>query len=154
MKKIKDLSDRDLILYSQLLKKFEECDSVRYNDIRNNGYSTKFAYHVVRLINEVEQILVEGDLDITRNREQLKSIRRGEWKEEDIRKWFEEKEVALEKVYAECKLQHSPDEQQVKTLLLECLEHHYGNLDECVTLVDRATSYLKQIKEIVDKAGV
>jgi hypothetical protein len=29
----------------------------------------KFAYHVVRLIGEVEQILTEGDIDLRRNRE-------------------------------------------------------------------------------------
>ena len=118
------------------------------------GYDVKFAYHVIRLINEVEQILVEGDLDITRNRGQLKSIRRGEWQEKDIRKWFEEKECSLEKVYVESKLQHSPDEEQIKTLLLECLEHHYGNLTNCTVIVDRAVSYLKQIKDIIDKSGI
>jgi len=122
--------------------------------VEKYGYDVKFAYHVVRLINEVEQILVEGDLDLTLNREQLKSIRRGEWKEEDIRKWFEDKETGLEKVYTESKLQKKPDQQKIKTLLIECLEHHYGSLDKCVTIVDKSTAYLKQIKDIIDKSGI
>ena len=42
-----------------------------------HGIDTKFAYHVVRLILEVEQILVEGDIDLQRNHEQLKAVRRG-----------------------------------------------------------------------------
>ncbi len=46
-----------------------------------HGYDTKFAYHVVRLIGEVEQILVEQDVDLQRDRELLKAIRRGEWTE-------------------------------------------------------------------------
>ena len=41
------------------------------------GFDVKFAYHTVRLLNEAEQLLLEGDLDLQRNREQLKSIRRG-----------------------------------------------------------------------------
>ena len=141
--------------YSQLHKmKNKKPTGKRLELVEKYGYDVKFAYHVVRLINEVEQILTEHDLDITRNREQLKSIRRGEWEEEDIRKWFEEKEMSLEKVYNESKLQHSPDEEQIKTLLFECLEHHYGSLDAVVAIVDKSTAYLKQIKDIIEKSGV
>ena len=100
------------------------------------------------------QILVHGDLDLTRNREQLKSIRRGEWTEEDIRKHFENKEVQLEQLYVESKLRHSPDEEAIRQLLLDCLEHHYGSLAECVVDVDKATLTLRQVKELIDKSGV
>jgi len=34
--------------------------------VEAHGYDTKFAYHVVRLLGEVEQILVEGDIDLQR----------------------------------------------------------------------------------------
>jgi len=141
--------------YSQLHKMSNKNPKgKRKETVDKFGYDVKFAYHVVRLVDEVEQILMEGDLDITRNREQLKSIRRGEWKEEDIRRWFEEKEVALEKVYSESSLPHSPDEDAIKTLLLECLEHHYGDLSSCVSIEDKAVLYLRQIREIMDKSGV
>ena len=70
---LQDLSDEDLKrLYAAAIK------SNREKDIVKHGYSTKFAYHIVRLLNEVEQILTEHDLDLERNREQLKSIRRGD----------------------------------------------------------------------------
>src|SRR5262249_48932248 len=59
-------------------------------------YDLKFAYHVVRILNEAEQILLEGDLDLLRNREQLKSIRRGEWTRQQILEYFEQKRVGLE----------------------------------------------------------
>ena len=39
-----------------------------------------------------------------------------------IENYFFEKEKTLEKVYAESKLQHSPDEAKIKKLLLDCLE--------------------------------
>lgn len=53
--------------------------SKRINLIDKFGYDTKFAYNLVRLLNECEQILVEGDLDLERSKEMLKSIRKGEW---------------------------------------------------------------------------
>jgi predicted nucleotidyltransferase len=119
--------------------------------VEKYGYDVKFAYHVLRLVNNAEQILLEGDLDLTRDREQLKSVRRGEWKQEDIRKWFEERETSLEKVYMESKLQHSPDEEQIKQLLMNCIEHHYGSLDKCVVNVDAATKCIDEIKQTIDK---
>ena len=46
--------------------------------VAEHGFDTRFGYHLVRLISEVEQILVEGDIDLRRNNEPLKAIRRGE----------------------------------------------------------------------------
>jgi len=88
--------------------------------------------------------MIEGTLDITRNREQLKSIRRGEWTIEQIEKYFVDKEKALEQVYASSKLQHSPDEEKIKALLLDCLEQHYGS----ISLIPRETEAEKKLKQI------
>ena len=55
-------------------------------------------------------ILMEGDIDLQRNNEQLKAIRRGEWTEERLRTWFADKESQLERVYAESTLRATPDE--------------------------------------------
>jgi hypothetical protein len=97
---------------------------------------------------EVEQILVEEDLDLERNREQLKSIRRGDWTLPEIEKYFAEKELSLEKLYTSSILRHSPDEEGIKKLLMECLEMHYGNLDACVVQPDKAIEALKMIEQI------
>lgn len=140
---LQDLSDEDLKrLYAAAIK------SNREKDIVKHGYSTKFAYHIVRLLNEVEQILVEQDLDLERNREQLKSIRRGDWTLPEIENYFAEKELSLEKLYASSSLRHSPDEEGIKKLLMECLEMHYGSLDACVIQPDKAIEALKLIEEI------
>src|SRR5262245_49407533 len=53
----------------------ERESSARRELIEKYGYDTKFAYHLIRLLNEAEQILAEGDLDLMRNREQLKDVR-------------------------------------------------------------------------------
>lgn len=116
-----------------------------------HGHDTKFAYHVVRLILEVEQILVEGDIDLQRNNEQLKAIRRGEWTETYLRDWFSRKETDLERVYAASKLREIPDEEGIRALLLSCLEHHYGRLEHCVVDPDRAVVALRNVQAELEK---
>ena len=123
----------------------------RMDTIAKHGYDVKFAYHIVRLLNEVEQILVEHDLDLQRNREQLKSIRRGDWTLEQIETYFEEKELELEKIYLNSTLRYSPDEEGIKKLLIECLEMHYGNLDSAVVQHDKNLQGLKDIQKIIEK---
>jgi predicted nucleotidyltransferase len=119
--------------------------------IEEFGYDAKFAYHVVRLLNEAEQIMTEGDLDLQRNREQLKSIRRGEWTEAQIRDYFTRKEQELETLYQESKLPWGPDEERVMTLLLNCLEEHYGNLEKCVVRPEQAVQALREVNEVLQK---
>lgn len=119
--------------------------------VEAHGYDTKFAYHVVRLLNEAEQIMVDCDIDLQRNNEQLKSIRRGEWTEQGIREWAADKEKRLEAVYLESKLRNSPDEPTIKQLLLNCLEQHYGSLEGCVVNLDAHAVALRQIRQILDE---
>ena len=123
----------------------------RSERVKIHGYDLKFSYHVVRLIEEVEQILTEHDLDLERNREQLKAIRRGEWTKEQIKDFFTQKEKDLEEVYHKSTLPHKPDEGAIKKVLLECLEHHYGSLDKAVVTEDAITEAFRQITEVVDK---
>ncbi len=114
----------------------------------------KFAYHVVRLLDEVEQILTTGNMDLQRDRERLKAIRRGEWTAEQVREFFTTKERDLESAYAQSALPHGPDEAKIKTLLLECLEAHYGSLGAAIALPDQERELLRQIKALCEKAGV
>jgi predicted nucleotidyltransferase len=117
--------------------------------VETYGYDTKYAAHTVRLLDNVAQILQESDLDLRRNAEQLKAIRRGEWKIEDIHQWFEQREKELQGAYEKSSLPYGPREAEIKQLLLDCLEHQYGNLEQCVTVVDHATVILKQIANLV-----
>jgi predicted nucleotidyltransferase len=98
------------------------------------GYDVKFAYHLVRLIGQCEQILSECDLDLRRNQEHLRAIRRGEIAENEILSWYTEKEKMLESLSESSKLRTLPDREAIKQLLLNCLEQHYGSLKECFPL--------------------
>ena len=144
------LSDEQLIKYKELYHEMNKHSSRAENIKFTSGTDRKFLYHIVRLISEVEQILIEGDLDLQRNREHMKAVRRGEVSHEDVKKWFSEKEKSLEKLYAESKLRHSPDEEAIKQLLLNCLEEHYGSLQDAIVNPDRAVVALRQIQEIIE----
>ncbi len=121
------------------------------------GFDPKFAYHIVRNLNEIEQILTEGDLDLQRNREQLKAIRRGEWDLAQIEDYFERKEKELETLYNENKAnlpwgpKHDGLQEKVKTLLFQCLEEHYGSLSQCIVNPDAAVLALKEVEGVVSR---
>jgi len=127
--------------------------SKRWESVQKYGFDVKFAYHIVRLINECEQILVHHDLDLQEksSREQMKAIRRGDWTLEQIEEYFLEKSKDLEKLYHSSKLPYAPDEVRVKNLLLNCLEEYYGNLSNCIVRPDKAMIAIDQIKEIIYK---
>lgn len=121
----------------------------RKEEYEKTGTDFKFLYHCVRLVGEVEQILAEQDLDLRRNKEQLKAIRAGEMSQEEVRAWFSVKEVELEKLYHASTLPWGPDEDKIKTLLLSCLEHHYGNLEKAYTPAAKQKRFcIKNIKPI------
>jgi len=138
--------------YAQLHKMSGKSkESKRYAMVVEYGYDLKFAYHVVRLICEIEQILTTGDIDLRRDAELLKSIRRGEWTEDRVRLWFSEKERSLEHLYTDSDvIPYKPDEDAIKQLLLTCLESHYGNLSTVITDPNATTAALRKIKDIVD----
>ena len=118
-----------------------------------HGVDYKFAYHVVRLVLEAEQILIEHDLNIEQNSEILKSIRRGEWSLEKIQEWFNVKERVLESIYATSTLRHAPDQDSIKRLLVECLEDHYGSLDNAVVLETDGDALAKEMFALLGKYG-
>lgn len=102
--------------------------SKRLPSIKKYGYDVKFAYNVVRLLEEVHMILEEGDLDLTRSREMLKAIRKGEWSIEQVNEFFDHKYKVLENVYNNSDLPMFPREDEIGKVLNECIYLHYGDL--------------------------
>lgn len=126
-------------------------NSKRSELVEKYGYDVKFAYHIVRLLLEVEQLLTEGSMDLERDREVYKSIRRGEWKLEDIEEYFKVNEPRLVALADKSKLPHSPSEEAIKKLLLNCLEQHFGSIDDCVVTEVKSIKALREIEEIINK---
>lgn len=123
----------------------------RKADMEKFGYSTKFAYHLVRLLLQCEQILIEHDLNVEQNREVLKSIRRGEWTIERIRSWFEDKEKSLGNLYIESTLRQKPDEEAIKSILLQCLEMHYGSLENAIKVDKNYEKLGRDLRSLLDQ---
>jgi predicted nucleotidyltransferase len=143
--------------YQQLHKMKTKCpeDGSKRDLLRKKyGYDVKFAYHLVRLLLEAETIMTEGTMNITRHAEHLKAIRRGEVTQQEVFDWAASKEKHLEKVYEESTLREFPAREEIKQLLLDCLEHHYGSLSQLET-VRSATSgdqmLLREIKKICEQ---
>jgi predicted nucleotidyltransferase len=127
--------------YSQLNKiRTKSPTGKRAELAAEHGYDSKFAYHVVRLLLEVEQILVARDIDLERDREQLDAIRRGEWPLEQLETWAQDKEKQLEAVYHTSTVPYAPDEQLIRRHLVHCLEAHYGDLSKVVGQPDGGSS--------------
>jgi predicted nucleotidyltransferase len=140
--------------YAQMTKIKDKTNSSnprRAEWIEKFGYDVKFAYHVVRLLNECEQILMTGDLNLEQNREQLKSIRRGEWTLVQLEDWAEDKHRQLEGLYASSTLQHTPDEEAIRTLLLDCIEEHYGSISAVVVRNDSMGNLIGDMEKLLAK---
>lgn len=140
--------------YSQLHKMESKNPKGKRLEYREKyGYDIKYAMNLVRLIDEAEQIFTLGDLDLMRNREQLKSIRRGEWSEVEIRDYLDRKEKILEEIYLKSDLPMKPDVLKVKEVLIQCLEYHYQNISDCIMNPDRAGTLINEIKQLISTAG-
>jgi predicted nucleotidyltransferase len=138
--------------YSQLNKiRTKSPTGKRAELVQEHGYDLKFAYHVVRLLLEVEQILVARDIDLERDREQLKAIRRGEWTLEQVETWAQDKEKQLEAVYHSSQVPYAPDEPLIRRHLVHCLEAHYGDLSKVVVQPDEAVQTLRQIAQLTER---
>lgn len=138
--------------YAQLHKmRTKDPIGKRRETIDKHGFDVKFAYHTVRLLSQCEQILLECDLDLRRNREHLKAIRRGDVSQEDIERWAADKEHQLERAFHNSQLPEHPDEDRIRQLLLDCLEDHYGSLAAAVVRIDPTISALREIRDIIER---
>ncbi len=105
-----------------------------------------------RLLKTGDVYLEEGDLDLTRSREHLKAIRRGEFPKEYIVEYFDKKLIILEELYGKSTLRYSPDESFLKNILLECLEMHYGSLDKMVSEERNIDKHIIEAYNALEKA--
>lgn len=99
--------------------------------VEKYGYDVKDASHVLRILLELSQILLTGDLDLTKEADRLiiMEVKRGEWSKEQVINFFNIEMKRLEEI-TQYKVPHFPDEVAIKELLVDCLEYKYGSLRE------------------------
>lgn len=152
MSDLSHLTDEELQEYHRLYKKMTD-ESGRAEGVKINSFDLKFAYHIIRLLSEAEQILATGDLDLQEKgrREHMKAIRKGEVPENQIRQWASEKELQLEELYHKSTLPFKPNTEAIRQLLMQCLEEHYGSLSGVIQQVGWAEQVLREIDQNLDK---
>lgn len=127
--------------------------------VEKHGYDIKMAYHVLRLLDQLDQILTVNDIDLMRNKEECKVMRAGEFGTLDyFESEFQRRMAKLDDLVVRCSLSQMPNTGELKLLLQEILEEHYGSLSECsssnknesefISCAD-VMSELKAIKEMV-----
>ncbi len=129
-------------------------DSKRWKLREKFGFDVKYAYHLVRLLYEAEMIMNDHCIDIRRHKEHLKAIRCGDISEAGILKWANDKQSHLEKAFEDSTLRAEPARDEIKQLLLDCLEHHYGSLQALQTVCDESNpsrAAMREIQAIVER---
>jgi hypothetical protein len=146
-----ELARLDNDLLNQYINLFENGmnQSKRFYNWKKFNQDNKFLYHICRLTCYARQILEDHDLDVRKDREYWKAIRKGEVSLDSVQAKFEEEERQLQKLYETSKIPHSPDEGKIKNLLLECLEAHYGSVP--VEKVDKYKNIVDDIQLILQR---
>ncbi len=88
-------------------------------------------------------------MDIERNREQLKEIRRGSWKVSEIKEYFNDKERSLEELYIKSDLPYKPQNEKIRKLLFECLSIHFN--EDIKPDVNRMEDFIIDLNEVISK---
>jgi Predicted nucleotidyltransferase. len=95
--------------------------------VKKHGFDTKMAYHTLRLLDQLEQILTTNDIDLMRNKEEHKLMRSGEWGDFDrFDKEFQRRMDHVSELSTRCNLPQQPQNGALKKLLNEILEEHYS----------------------------
>jgi uncharacterized protein len=131
--------------------KEHKCDnSNRVELYENFGYDTKMSYHCLRLLDLVHQLLTEGDLDLMRNNEECKAMRKGEWGNWDkFAAHVERKLTELETLMTSVTVAvpNKPQTGALHELLVKCLEEWYGSESN---MIKQGTEYVSA-KEVKDE---
>jgi uncharacterized protein len=111
-------------------------------------FDCKMSYHLLRLIDEIEQILTTNDIDLMRNREECIAMREGRWGTfERLESHFNTKIEALEGLLLKGALPMQPRTGELHQLLFNCIEQFYGSMDKF-----KGTEYVSD-KEIKNDLG-
>lgn len=131
--------------------KAPEPGSRRAELVTQHGFDVKFGAHAIRLLLEAEQILTTGDLDLQRDKELLKEIRRGEWSLAQVKEYFAAKSIQLEALLAQSKLPAQAYKPSIKQLILDCLESHYGKISGTLVQLDRTQQCIHELEAVLER---
>lgn len=107
--------------------------------IAKYGYDIKMASHVLRLLDNLDQILVQQDLDLRRNKEECKAMKKGEWGSiEKLEEEFAKRMSNIEDKARKSPLSPRPRIEELHNLLMQCIESCYGSASKA----NKETEYI------------
>jgi predicted nucleotidyltransferase len=112
-------------------------------------YDCKQAYHLLRLLDQIDQVLTTNDIDLMKNKEQCIACRNGEFGTfEYLEEYFNKKMLALDELSLKVTLPQQPQSGALHNLLQQCIESFYGTIDNSIK-----TDYIKasDVWERLDK---
>lgn len=132
---LKNRYDNDLKQWTQYYTWLENRNKDRHGLEEKYGYDTKNAMHLVRLLQQGEELLQTGELTLPRpNAKELLEIRGGAWKYEKVLQYMEDKKSELEKLKEISVLPKNPD---------------FHIVEELITTINRG-----YIEEVYDKENL
>lgn len=135
--------------YSELKNVHNKKTGQRRELVEKFGFDTKNCGHIVRLLLECEQILLDGSLNLRRDKELIKHIRQGGWSLQQVQEFFDGKEQYLLELEQKSKIPDRPDSAAIRQLLINCLETHYGSLSNVIANEDKYSNAISEIKKII-----
>lgn len=102
------------------------------NNIKHGkNYDSKNMMHTFRLLEMAIEILNTGEIRVKRpNREELLSIRNGEWPYDELIKMANQKMKEVEEAYKTSHLQDEPDEERIERLLVDLRTELYNEMND------------------------
>jgi hypothetical protein len=121
----------------------------RQEYLEKYGYDIKMAYHPLRLLDQLNQLLDEGTIDLMRNKDECKAMRRGEWGDwKTFERVVGERLEAIEKKALNSNaIPPKPMMGDLKVLLSECIEEWYGSELE----MQRRTTEYVSVKDLMNR---
>ena len=132
---------------SQLCKAEKDRKGNRKELTDKFGYDPKFLSHAVRLLGNAEMILSEETIELDKYKVLVSAIRNGQIGLDKVKRIVSDKENYLRKLLEQTKLPVKADYDELKKLLLQCLEIQYGNLEKALHIPTDDRKLLLEIKE-------
>jgi len=99
--------------------------------IEKHGYDIKMGYHVLRLLDEMEQMLINNDIDLMRNNTECLLMKTGKWGDFDrFERVFQDRFDHVESLAHKTSLMPEPKVSSLHTLLNELIESYYGSKEK------------------------
>jgi hypothetical protein len=101
----------------------------RQHYLNEFGFDIKMASQILRLLDQLNQILDTGTLDLMHNKEEAKSMRAGTWGSWDRfeKHVLEQLDLLEKKALVQNSISNKPRLGELKNLLTEILEDYYGS---------------------------